>query len=543
MRSTFAKILAVFAIIAFGIAGCSGGGPTPVEKGIEQQVFHVGNGTEPSGIDPHATTGMPEFHIQMALFEGLASKHPKTLEPVPGVAESWTISDDGKQYTFKIREDAKWSNGDELVAEDFVWSWMRALAPALGNQYAYSLFVIENAEQFYLGEITDFAQVGVKALDKKTLQVNLASPTPYFLDLLDHHSMYPVHRKSIEEAGSYDDRAAQWATPGKLVSNGPFVLKDWQPNKILVVEKNPSYWDAGRVKLNEIHFHPVDNLATEERMFRAGQLHKTSSLPIAKIASYRASSAPELHIHPYLGTYYYYLNTEIEPLDDPRVRKALAMSVDRDTLVDKVAKGGQLPAYNFTPPDINGYTAEARVEFDPEKARKLLAQAGYPNGEGFPKLEILFNTLEDHQKIAVTIQQMWKQALNIDVTLQNQDWKVYLSNTRTGNYEIARAAWIGDYLDPNTFLNMFVTGGGNNKTGWSNSRYDELIAKANRTLDQQERYQYFQEAERILMDEVPIIPIYTYTYKYLLHPAVEGWYDNILDYHPYKYVSLVPLSP
>lgn len=540
MNTILLKAMAVCVLSVLGIAACSSGGQTPVEKGIEQQVLHIGNGSEPSGIDPHTTTGMPEFHIQMALFEGLVSKHPETLAPVPAVAESWQISEDGTKYTFKIRDDARWSNGDDLTADDFVWSWKRALSPALGNQYAYSLFVIDNAEQYYLGKLTDFAAVGIKALDQKTLEIKLANPTPYFLDLLDHHSMYPIHRKSVEQSGSFDDRGAQWAIPGKLVSNGPFTLKEWQPNKILVVEKNPLYWDAAEVELKEIHFHPVDNVATEERMFRAGQLHKTNSLPIEKIAGYRASEAPELRLHPYVGTYYYQLNTNVKPLNDPRVRKALAMSIDRDTLVDKVTKGGQLPAYNFTPPDLNGYTAEAKIEFNVEKARELLAQAGYPNGEGFPKLEILFNTLEDHQKIAVTIQQMWKQALNVDVTMQNQDWKVYLSNTRTGNYEIARAAWVGDYLDPNTFLNMFVTDGGNNKTGWSNARYDELIAKANSTLDQQQRYQIFQEAERILMDELPLIPIYTYTYKYLLHPAVKGWYDNIMDYHPYKYVSLVP---
>lgn len=522
------------------LAACSGGGPNPVQKGIETQTFHVGNGGEPSGIDPHTTTGMPEFRIQKELFEGLVGKDPKTLAPVPAVAESWAVSEDGLQYTFKLRDDAKWSNGDDLVAEDFVWSWRRALLPALGNQYAYSLFVIENAEEFYLGNIEDFAQVGVHALEPKVLQVTLKSPTPYFLDLLDHHSMYPVHRASIEQAGAIDDRAAQWAVPGKLIGNGPFVLKDWQPNKILVVEKNPVYWNADKVNLNEVHFHPVEDVLTEERMFRAGQLHKTSSLPIEKIAGYRRENAPELRLHPYLGTYYYKLNTTVKPLDDVRVRKALAMSIDRELIVDKVAKGGQLPAYNFTPPDTQAYTADAQVKQDVEQARKLLAEAGYPGGEGFPKIEILYNTLEDHQKIAVAIQQMWKQALNIDVTLQNQEWKVYLSSTRTKNYQIARAAWVGDYLDPNTFLDMFVTEGGNNQTGWSNAQYDQLIAKASAASDREARYAYFQDAERILMDEVPIIPIYTYTSKYLLHPAVQGIHENILDYHPYKYVSLEP---
>ena len=528
-----------FLLLTFLLFACSGGGPTPVDMGIEKQIYHVGNGGEPSGIDPHTTTGMPEYHIQMALYEGLVSKDPKSLEIEPGTAERWEVSQDGLQFTFHIRENAKWSNGDDLTAEDFVWSWMRALSPALGNQYAYSLFTIVHAEDFYLGKIKDFSQVGVKALDKKTLQVTLHSPTPYFLSLLDHHSMFPVHRASIEQAGDFDDRSSQWALPEKFVGNGAFTLKSWEPNKLLVVEKSEHYWDASTVKLNEIHFHPIDNGATEERMFRAGQLHKTNSLPIEKIAGYSESKAPEFHLSPYLGTYFYRLNTTIKPLNDVRVRKALAMSIDRELLVEKVTKGGQLAAYNFTPPDTQGYTPRAKLEFNIEKAQKLLAEAGYPNGEGFPKLEILFNTFEDHRKIAVTVQQMWKQALNIDVTMQNQDWKVYLSNTRTMNYQIARAAWIGDYLDPNTFLDMFVTNGGNNETGWSSTKYDELIASAGNTMDQSERYEFFQNAEKILVEELPIIPIYTYTTKYLLHTSVKGVDDNIMDYHPYKYISLV----
>jgi oligopeptide transport system substrate-binding protein len=532
------KMTALLVGVMCLLIGCNRNDSTPVQKGIETQTLHMGNLTEPAGIDPHTTTGKPEVHIQMALYEGLVSKDPKTLAPVPGVAESWTVSDDGLQYTFKLHRNAKWSNGDDLVAEDFVWAWRRALLPALGNQYAYSLFVIKNAEAFHLGKVSDFSEVGVKSLDAKTLQVTLHSPIPYFLDLLDHHSMYPVYRPAIEQAGAIDDRASPWAVLGKVVGNGPFTLTDWQPNKVLSVTKNQNYWDKDKVKLNAIHFYPIDNLQTEERMFRAGQLHKTDSLPIEKISSYVDLKAPELRIHPFLGTYYYQLNVNVKPLDDVRVRQALSMALDRQLIVDKVSKGGQLAAYSFTPPNLQGYTAEAKVTFDVAEAKKLLAEAGFPNGEGFPKLEILYNTLDDHQKIAVAIQQMWKQALNIDVILQNQEWKVYLDNTKNGNYQIARAAWIGDYLDPNTFLDMWLTDGGNNKTGWSNPDYDALIAKAGTAKEQQERYGYFQEAEKILMAEMPIIPIYTYTYRYLLHLSVKGVYDNILEYHPYKYVYL-----
>jgi oligopeptide transport system substrate-binding protein len=490
------KMTALLVGVMCLLVGCNRSDSTPVQKGIETQTLHIGNGTEPAGIDPHTTTGMPEFHIQMALYEGLVSKDPKTLAPVPGVAESWTVSDDGLQYTFKLRDNAKWSNGDDLVAEDFVWAWRRALLPALGNQYAYSLFVIKNAEAFHLGKVSDFSEVGVKSLDAKTLQVTLHSPIPYFLDLLDHHSMYPVYRPAIEQAGAIDDRASPWAVVGKVVGNGAFTLKDWQPNKILSVEKNQHYWDKDQVRLNAIHFYPIDNPQTEERMFRAGQLHKTDTLPIEKASSYVDAKAPELRLHPYVGTYYYQLNVNVKPLDDVRVRQALSMSLDRQLIVDKVTKGGQLAAYNFTPPNLQGYTAEAKVTFDVAEAKKLLAEAGFPNGEGFPKLEILYNTLDDHQKIAVAIQQMWKNALNIDVTLQNQEWKVYLDSTINRNYQIARAAWIGDYLDPNTFLDMWLTNGGNNKTGWSNPDYDALIAKAGATKEQQSGMDIFKKRKK-----------------------------------------------
>lgn len=525
-------------LIAAVLSACSGNQATPVEQGNQNQVLHVGNGGEPAGIDPHTTTGMPEFHIQMAVFEGLVSKHPETLEPTPGIAESWAVSDDGLVYRFKLRDNAKWSNGEPLVAEDIVWSWKRALLPQLGNQYAYSLYVIDQAEAFHKGQITDFSQVGVKAIDDRTLEVRLHSPAPYFLQLLDHHSMYPVPPEVVGKFGAIDDRASNWTRPENFVGNGPYTLKEWVPNQVLVVEKNEHYWDAENVTLKEIHFYPVEQGTTEERMFRAGQLHVTNIVPIEKIESYRQKNSPVWRNHPYFGTYFYGLNTDVEPLNDPRVRKALAMSIDREAIVEQVSKGGQKPAFALTPPGTAGYTPEARVEYNVEKARQLLAEAGYPNGKGFPKLEILFNTLEDHQKIAVAIQQMWKQALGIDVTLQNQDWKVFLANQRTQNYQIARASWIGDYYDPSTFLDMFITDGGNNKTGWSNARYDELIARASRTADQQERYRLFQEAEQILMDEVPIIPIYTYATNKLVSESVKGWHDNIMDYHPYKYLSL-----
>ena len=397
---------------------------------------------------------------------------------------------------------------------------------------------IKNADAFFKGKIDDFSEVGVKALDEHTLQVELQAPTPFFLQLLDHHSYYPVHPPTIEKFGGMIKRGSQWSRPGNFVGNGPFVLKDWKLNYILTVKKSPTYWDANKVSLNGIHFYPIQNRSTEERMYRAGQLHITEELPNEKVAIYKKTDPESLNITPWLGTYFYRFNTKVKPLDDKRVRRALSMSINRPQIVENVTKGGQIPAYNFTPPDTIGFTAEAKFEYDVEAARALLAEAGYPNGEGFPKLEILYNTDESHRLVAIAIQQMWKQALNVNITLVNQDWQVYLDSETRGNYQISRAGWIGDYADPNNFLDMLLTGGGNNRTGWGSAEYDALIAAAAKAVTNEERFKYFQQNEQILVDEAPVMPIYTYTKVYLIHPSVSGWEANILDQHPYKYVSL-----
>lgn len=517
-----------------------GGGENNVTTGNRDKVLHWGNGTEPQELDPHIVTGVPEHHIIIALLEGLVLKDSATLEPKPGVAERWEISDDGRVYTFHLRRNARWSNGDPVTAEDFRWSWQRALSPALGNVYAYMYFPIVNAEAFATGEVDDFSEVGVEVLDDFTLRVTLNHPTPYFLQLLDHYSMFPVHRPTIEKFGQADERGTLWTRAGNYVGNGAFVLSQWDLNKVVVVKRNPQYWDADQVKLNEIRFYPTDNTTTEERMFRAGQLHITGTVPIDKIKLYREQHPELLHIDSYLGTYYYRINTRIEHLQDPRVRKALALSVDRKSLVENVTKAGEIPATTFTPPDTMGYTASSDLGYDPERARALMAKAGYPNGEGFPATEILYNTSEGHRKIAVAIQQMWKKTLNIDIQLHNQDWKVYLDSVNNGHYQIARAGWIGDYVDPNSFLDMWITDGGNNQTGWSNPRYDQLVLEtAPRAGDRAARYRAFHEAESILLEELPLIPIYTYVSKKLVQPSVRGLHGNLLDYHSYKEMDLV----
>ncbi len=520
------------------LAGC-GGGENNVTSGNRDGILHWGNGTDPQELDPHIVTGVPEHNILTALLEGLVLKDPATLEPIPGVAERWEISDDGKIYTFYLRDNARWSNGDPVTANDFAWSWWRALQPALGNQYAYMYFPIKNAEAYLKREIDNFDDVGVKVIDDHTLQVELTNPTPYFLQLLDHYSMFPVHRATIEKFGKPDERGSLWTRPGNFVGNGPFQLKDWQLNKLVAVERNPHYWDAETVKLNEIHFHPTENVTTEERMFRAGQLHRTASIPIDKVEVYRQDNPQLLYAKPYLGNYFYRFNIKKPHLADKRVRRALAMAIDRQQIVDHVTKGGEVPADTFTPPDTLGYSAKPGFEFNPEKARELMAEAGYPNGEGFPVTELLYNTSEGHRKIAVAIQQMWHKYLGVNITLNNQDWKVYLNSVDRGDYAIARAGWIGDYVDPNTFLDMWVTDGGNNRTGWSNARYDELVLKlAPEAKDRESRYRLLREAEAILLDAMPVIPIYIYTSKSLVQPSVKGLQPNLLDYTLYKTIWL-----
>ena len=533
------SIVIVYTACALMLGAC-GSSENNVTKGNRDKILHWGNYDEPQELDPHIVTGVPEHHILMALLEGLVLKDRFTLEPMPGVAESWIISEDAKVYTFTIRSDARWSNGDSVGADDFVWSWWRALLPALGNPYAYMLYPIKNAEAFSKGEITDFSQVGVKALDSSTLQVTLSNPTPYFLQLLDHQSMFPVHKATIEKFGQPSDRGTLWTRAGNFVGNGAFVLKQWDLNKVIIVEKNTHYWDADKVQLKGIYFYPTQNITTEERMFRAGQLHRTENVPLDKVAVYRERNPEALKIEPYLGTYFYRINTRLKHLSDVRVRRALSLAINREQLVNNVTKAGEIPAYSVTPPNTMGYTASVpQPRYDPARARDLLAQAGYPDGKGYPGIELLYNTNESHRKIAVAIQQMWKKELNVTVSLLNQDWKVYLDAVRNSNYQIARAGWIGDYVDPNSFLDMWLKDGGNNNTGWHNTEYDHLILHvAPGAATREERYKALRKAESLFLNDAPIIPIYTYVSAHLVHTSVKGLGENLLDYPSFKNISL-----
>ena len=529
---------AIFISLFFLNAGCSRR-QTSVGLGDQEQILHIGNGAEPQGLDPQVTTGVPESHILAALFEGLVAEDPKDLHPIPGVAESWDISGDLKIYTFHLRHNAKWSNGDSVTAHDFVKSYKRMLSPNFAAMYSGMLFVVKNAEAYYNKKVSDFNEVGFKALDDFTLQITLDNPTPYFLSLLNHHSWFPVHIPTVEKYGKMDDQGNnRWTRLGNFVGNGPFILKEWKINQVIAVEKNQTYWDHDKVRLHEIHFHPIESLDTEERSFRSGQLHKTNKIPPTKISVYTKEHPEFLRIDPYLTVYFYRFNVRKPVLENKKVRQALAMAIDRKSIVENITLGGERPAYCLTPPNTAGYTCKAQVPTDFEAAKKLLAEAGYPDGKGFPSIEIVFNTVELHKTIAEAIQQMWKKHLHIDVQLVNQEWKVYQDTLKQMNYQIARSGWVGDYVDPKTFLDMFITDGGNNRTGWSKLEYDRLLTETDQTGDPQKRFELFQKAEAILLDEAPIIPIYFNTQAYLIQPSVKGWYPTILDSHPYKHVYL-----
>lgn len=510
---------------------------TPVELGIQSQILHKGNNTEPATLDPHTASGIPEWRIISALFEGLVAIDSKSLQPVPAAARAWEISPDGKTYTFFIRDEAKWSNGDPLTAHDFVFSYKRVLSRNLGCPYAYMFYDIVNAEAFHKKEIADFSQVGIKALDDLTLQIQLKHPVPYLLPMMDTLAWLPVHKDTILKYGAIDEIGSSWTRPGNLVSNGPFTLKEWEISRSVVLTRNLLYWDNATTKLNEIHFYPLE-ISTEERAFRTGQLHVTEAISHQKINYYKKNDPEALRITPYFADYAYAFNTTMPPFDNKNIRKALSLAIDRQSIIDNVTHKSELPAFSYTPPGVPGYEIKNRLHENTEEARRLLAQAGFPNGEGFPTIKMLYNTSESHKSIAEALQHMWAKELNIKVELINQEWKVFLKAREDKDFNLVRYGWVGDYLDVNAFLDIFTADSGHNVTGWKNKSYDNLILKANRTLNPTQRLKAMQQAEDLLMEELPVLPIYYYNTAYLVHSSVKNWDSNLMDKQNYKHVYL-----
>ncbi len=528
------RFLVVFFVFLISCSG-SADQKSKVDIYSEKGILLLGNGTEPSGIDPHLVTGVPEHKILLALLEGLVVFNPKNNGVLPGVAEDWSVSDDGLSYTFIFNPDAKWTNGDSVKPEHFAYSWERILSPDLGAQYADMLYVIKNAEKFHKGDIKDFNKVGI-SITKNMLMVELENPTPYFLNILTHYSTWPVHPDTVEKYGGMISRNNQWTRVNNFVGNGPFKLESWEINKALKVSRNELYWGNSSNKINGIEFIPIENELTQDRLFRSGGIHLANTVPTEKIKRYRDERPNEFNEHNYFGTYYYRINTNKYPLNNLNFRKALSLSIDRELIVKSILKGNQKISYSFTPPDNNGYNPKTKLDFNPVKAKQFLEKSGYDMNN--PSLEILYNTSEGHQKIAQAIQEMWKKNLGLNVILTNVDWKVYLARETQGEFDISRAGWIGDYPDPFTFLDMMVTNRGNNKTGWSNSEFDKILKNASSQISTIERYNLYEKAEKILIDELPVIPLYTYTRTYLLSERVKNWQNNILDTNPYQFLSL-----
>ncbi|HTX64731.1 MAG TPA: peptide ABC transporter substrate-binding protein [Opitutaceae bacterium] len=521
------------------LAGCSHHG-TEAAADLRTQTLRVGNAGEPADLDPQVVMASNDANIDYALFEPLTWIDEKTVRPVPAAAASWDVSPDGLVYTFHLRPDGRWSDGRPVTADDFAWSYRRILTPAFAASYSYMLWPIKNAQDFNAGRITDFSQVGVKALDPLTLQITLTKPTPYLPSLAAHQTWLPVPRQVIEQFGPYDRRSTAWTRPGHLVGNGPFVLKEWTPHAQIVLEKNPFYRDAAHVRLQRIVFYPIENGDAEEAAFRAGQLDVTYGLPAPKIATYRRDHADELRIEGRLATYYLFINVTRPPLDNAQLRRALALAIDRTAIARDVLAGSRLPAHAFTPADCAGYTCRAGVPDDFAAARRLLAAAGYPGGRGLPTFEVLSYDTGGSIHALEAIQAMWLRELGVHITIAPLEERTLFQDQRTRNYTIAFSAWLADYADPSTFLDTMVTDCGNNWAGWSDPAYDRLIAAAESTADNARRYELFQQAEAILLDQAPLIPLFNGEQSYLVRPDVRHWHPSPLSFQRFQDVWLGP---
>lgn len=487
--------------------------------------FIVNNGTEPQSLDPSKIEGVPEHRIYMALFEGLVSYDPKTSKPIPGVAESWTRSEDGTVVTFKLR-DCCWSDGTPINAHTFVDSWLYYLAPETAAVYAYMpAAIIKGATEYNAGNAGPEA-VGLRAVDDKTFEVTLTGPIAYAVDMMAHYAFAPLPLHAIEKYGN------DWTKPGNFVGNGPFTLESWTPQQSITVVPNEKYWNKENVFLDRITFLTIENESTAYQKYKNGEMDWDTSCPLEMLDEVKLRK--DFQLAPQLSSYYYYLNVEDPTLKDVRVRKALAMSIDREELVNKVTKAGEIPSGGYVP-DMTGYPSIKGNTFDLEAARKLLADAGYPNGEGFPKLTLIYNTNEGHKKIAEYVQQAWKKNLNIDIELANLEWSTFLDERQGHNFSIGRAGWVGDYQDPSNFLELFLTGAGNNDGQYSCKEFDDLMVKAARMPAGEERFEVLRQAEELVVTrDQAIIPFYFYVSKNMIDLDVwDGWYTNTLDIHPY----------
>ena len=501
------------------------------------KILRISQSSDIESLDPALAKTIEDSNIIEQLFEGLTVYDNRDSTSREGVAEKWAISEDLKTYTFFLRKDAKWSDGSKVVAGDFLYSWKRMLDPSVASPWAYQLYDIKNAQDFYEKKITDFSKVGITAPSEEILKVELIKPQPYFLAILSQGTLSPLKESAVAQNGS------DWTAPGKMVSNGAFILSYRSVKDKVIIKKNPNYWDAKNVYLEEVQYYPIEDENTGFKMYETGMLDiDGGGLPLSKISVLKTRK--DIYISNYLGVYFLRLNVRKEPFSNLSVRKALNLAIDKKTIAEKILKGGQKPAYNLIPDGISWYSPSKGETYNPLKARELLAAAGYcMKGEQsekckpFPKVEMLFNTLGSNKLIVEAIQSMLKENLGIDsIELVNKDFKAVQSAVRQGEYQIVRGGWIGDFVDPMTFLSLWIKDGSNNLTGWNSEEFDELLAKAETTGNVKKRSDILAKSEKILNEHIPFIPIYFYVRIFLKKDFVKGYYENILDKHQLRYV-------
>lgn len=489
------------------------------------------NGAEPESIDPHIVTDQVGMRLASALFEGLC-RIDQAGRPQPGMAERWDVAPDRKTYTFHLRPGTKWSDGTPFTTQDFLYSWHRVLNPDFGADYASQLYVIKNAQRFHEGKLKDFTQVGVSALDDRTLKVELENPTPYFIDLCAFTALSPVPRHVVEKHGT------AWIKPGTLIGNGSYTLEEWLLDDRISLKRSESYWDAANVPMSTIDVLPIGEPNTAINYFLTGQadlIMDKGMVPTSLTA--KLKQQPYFHTGPFLGSYFTRFNVTRAPFDNPKIRLAFSLAIDRRRITEKITQLGERNAFSLTPPGAGqNYQPPSGPEFDPQRARELLTAAGYPNGKGFPRVEYLYFPKPVERNIAVELQAMWKEHLGISVDLTKQEWKIYLASLKEKNYFMGRSSWVGDFNDPGTFLEMFLSASGNNRTGFASAPYDELIAAAAREPDLNRRNTLFQQAEKMLVtDECIVLPIYHYVGVQFYHAdRLTGVQPNMIDDHPFR---------
>lgn len=528
--------VATTVVTCFGV----GAGARPLNwNPVGQEVLRLGNGPEPETLDPYRAEGVSTANILRDLYEGLTGVSPDG-RPVAAAAASWDSSADGRTYTFHLRPQARWSNGDPLTAEDFAAGLRRSADPATGSRYAQLLSPIENAEAVSAGLMPP-ARLGVEAVDPQTLRIRLHDPAPYFPAVLANPACFPVHRPSLQRYGR------DFARPGRLVGNGAYRLEDWVVQARVTLARNPQYWDDAHTAIDRVIYYPTEDLAAELKRYRAGELDVSYAIPMSQARWVRGLLGQELHLAPYLGAFWYGYNLTRPPFQGSAgLRRALSLAVDREVIAGKLLQGAALPAYGFVPPgtwnyapqqpDWAGWSRERQLA----EARRLYAAAGYSDAHPL-EVELRYNTSEDHRRVAIVIAAMWKQNLGVHTRLVNEEWKVFLQTRRARALtQVFRGGWIGDYDDASAFLNILRSFDGKNDEGYANGQYDALLARAQAEADPARRRGLLEQAESLMLGDMPVLPIYWYESKHLIKPWVAGWQDNPLDIHYSKDLRLLP---